>query len=101
MGQNVVKTPEEVLKALHDRLDEINLETQREWREFQENAATLDIPKDPPERVEEIASIHQAIERQHKYIADLEAAEEAKKAEEERENEKLKKLEERIYKKRE
>lgn len=65
-----VKTSKDVLQALHRRLDEINAERDAERRAFEADPKGNDVPKDSEERMEELAAIHMAMDRQHQVIAD-------------------------------
>ena len=71
---------EKVLQALHDRLDEIDRERQQEVTAFQANSQNLEPPKDSQERLDEVASIHVAMEKEYEAISELEAEEAAAKA---------------------
>ena len=68
----VVQTPEEVLQAMHDRLNEIAREEAAEWEIWAANPGGNDPPKRTPERQQEVDDIQVAIAHQHEAIASQE-----------------------------
>lgn len=56
-----VRTPQEILQAMHDRLDELARVEQAEWEAFAANPSANDPPVRPPERQQEIDSINIAM----------------------------------------
>jgi hypothetical protein len=68
----IVRTPAEVLQALHDRLDEIAREESAAFEAWAANPGRNDPPRRTAERQQEIDDIQVAIARQHEVIASLE-----------------------------
>ena len=72
---NTVRTPEDVLQALYDRLDELQSRQSTRFADFQAHPDRYSSPPTaPPTEQQEIDSIHAAIARQHQTIAAQETA---------------------------
>lgn len=68
----IVRTAEEVLQALHDRLNEIAAEERAAFEAWAANPGRNDPPQRTAESQQEIDDIHVAIARQHEVIASQE-----------------------------